>query len=38
MHSDGGLELKKGGCYGLESDAADSPARLVWMLTPGFLR
>ena len=30
-------ELKKGGCYGLQVDAVDSPARLRWMLAPGIL-
>ena len=32
----GAIELKKGGCYGIEFDG--SGARLVWMLTPRVLR
>ena len=37
MSSDGGIELKKGGCYGLRL-FADGGARLEWMLPPRVLR
>ncbi|MEA2235850.1 MAG: phosphohistidine phosphatase [Thermoanaerobaculia bacterium] len=35
--SDGEIELKKGGCYGLRL-AADESAQLEWMLPPRVLR
>ena len=37
MHAEGELSLKKGGCYGLDIESADSPAQLRWMLAPGLL-
>ncbi|HEY2093960.1 MAG TPA: phosphohistidine phosphatase SixA [Thermoanaerobaculia bacterium] len=37
MHGDGELSLKKGGCYGLDINDADAPARLRFMLAPGLL-
>jgi len=37
MHSDGDIELKKGGCYGLRL-AADGSAYLEWVLPPRVLR
>ena len=36
MSSQGELELKKGGCYGLEADG--ELAKLVFMLTPSMLQ
>ncbi len=37
MRSEGAIELKKGGCYGLRL-FADGSARLEWMLPPRVLR
>ena len=37
MSSDGAIELRKGGCYGLRM-LADGSARLEWMLRPRILR
>ena len=37
-HTEGELSLKKGGCYGLEIESADSAAQLRWMLAPGVLK
>jgi phosphohistidine phosphatase SixA len=37
MHTDGAIELKKGGCYGLRF-FDDGPAHLEWMLPPRVLR
>ena len=37
MSSDGGVELKKGGCYGLRF-FDDGTAKLEWMLPPRTLR
>ena len=36
-HTEGELSLKKGGCYGVEIESADSTAQLRWMLAPGLL-
>ncbi len=33
----GELELKKGGCYGLEIDDPEADARLQWMIPPRLL-
>ena len=37
MSSDGSIELKKGGCYGVRQ-FADGSAQLEWMLPPRVLR
>jgi phosphohistidine phosphatase len=37
MRSDGAIELKKGGCYGIRV-FADGSAQLEWMLPPRVLR
>jgi len=37
MNSDGAIELKKGGCYGVRL-FADGSAQLEWMLPPRVLR
>jgi phosphohistidine phosphatase len=37
MSSDGAIELRKGGCYGVRL-LADGSARLEWMLRPRVLR
>jgi hypothetical protein len=37
MSSDGTIELKKGGCYGVRL-FSDSSAQLEWMLPPRVLR
>jgi phosphohistidine phosphatase SixA len=37
MSSDGAIELRKGGCYGVRL-LADGSARLEWMLRPRILR
>jgi phosphohistidine phosphatase SixA len=37
MSSDGAIELKKGGCYGIRM-FADGTAQLEWMLPPRVLR
>jgi phosphohistidine phosphatase len=37
MHTEGALELKKGGCYGLRFDE-NGEAALEWMLPPRVLR
>lgn len=37
LSSDGGIELKKGGCYGLRL-FDDGSARLEWMLPPRVMR
>ena len=37
MSSEGGIELKKGGCYGLRL-FKDGGARLEWLLPPRVLR
>ncbi|HEX3578445.1 MAG TPA: phosphoglycerate mutase family protein [Thermoanaerobaculia bacterium] len=37
MHSDGAIELKKGGCYGIRM-FGDGSAQLEWMLPPRLLR
>jgi phosphohistidine phosphatase SixA len=37
MHSDGALELKRGGCYGIRFDESGEAA-LEWMLPPRVLR
>jgi phosphohistidine phosphatase SixA len=37
LHSDGTIELKKGGCYGLRL-AVDGSAHLEWVLPPRVLR
>jgi phosphohistidine phosphatase len=37
MHADDGLELKKGGCYGVRIEE-DGTAHVEWMLPPRVLR